>query len=174
MDEQELQQNGGEQVVDTPTTTMAEGDAATQDQQPKEKLYSKAEVQDLMKRRVERSHNAFFKRYGVENLNGLDELMSKSRTFGDDYLSMKELNNNLTRENAFLRNNINPDKYDDIIAYFKGNNIEFAEEQLIEALKTHPEWLKQTTTIQTMGREFQAQDLPSDRDRASKILGVKL
>lgn len=172
MDEQELQ-NGGTQVVDTPTTTMAEGDAALE-QQPQEKMYSKAEVQNLMRRRVERSHNAFFKRYGVTNLNELDEFMRKSRTFGDDYLSMKELNNNLTRENAFLRNNINPDKYDDIIAYFKGNNIEFAEEQLIEALKTHPEWLKQTTTIQTMGNEFHNENSPSDRERASKFLGVKL
>jgi len=172
MDEQELQ-NGGTQVVDTPTTTMAEGNAASE-QQPQEKMYSKAEVQDLMRRRVERSHNAFFKRYGVTNLDELDEFMRKSRTFGDDYLSMKELNNNLTRENAFLRNNINPDKYDDIIAYFKGNNVEFAEEQLIEALKTHPEWLKQKTTIQTMGNEFHNENLPSDKERASKILGVNL
>ena len=84
----------------------------------------------------------------------------------------------MTRENAFLRNNINPDKYDDIITHFKGANIDFSEEQLIEALKTHPEWIKQEqkpveTTIIKMGSEQQTVNKPSDKERAEKLLGVK-
>lgn len=39
-----------------------------------EKLYTKEEVVNLMKKRVERSHQAFFKRYGVTNLKELDEV----------------------------------------------------------------------------------------------------
>lgn len=174
MDE-ELQNQGGENVV-TPATN--EQVVKEPQEQTSERTYTKAEVQNLMRRRVERSHNAFFKRYGVNDLNGLDELMSKSKTFGDDFLSMQNKYNELTRENAFLRNNINPDKYDDIITHFKGANIDFSEEQLIEALKTHPEWIKQEqkpveTTIIKMGSEQQTVNKPSDKERAEKLLGVK-
>ena len=85
MDE-ELQNQGGENVV-TPATN--EQVVKEPQEQTSERTYTKAEVQNLMRRRVERSHNAFFKRYGVNDLNGLDELMSKSKTFGDDFLSMQ-------------------------------------------------------------------------------------
>jgi len=181
MDENlQTQIGGNEQPVETPTTPEAE---VTAQDQPKERLYSKAEVQDLMRRRVERSHNAFFKRYGVENLKGLDELMNKSKQFSDmetEYGAIQLRNSELARENAFLKNNINPDKYEDIITHFKGAGIDFSEEQLLEALKTHPEWLKQieqkptnTTTITKLGSEAHQPDAPSDLERASKLLGVK-
>lgn len=39
-----------------------------------DKLYSKIEVQDLMARRVNRTHRAFFERYKVESLQQLDDL----------------------------------------------------------------------------------------------------
>lgn len=170
----------GNQNVETTPTPAAE---ATASDQPKERLYSKAEVQNLMRRRVDRSHKAFFTRYGVENLKGLDELMGKSKRFSDmetEYGAIQLRNSELARENAFLRNNINPDKYDDIITHFKGAGIDFSEEQLLEALKTHPEWLKvqeqpvATTTITKMGSEASTIDKPSDRERAEKLLGVKL
>ena len=45
------------------------------DSQPQEKLYTKDEVVQLMKRRVERTHNAFFSRYGVKDLAGLDDVV---------------------------------------------------------------------------------------------------
>lgn len=168
----------GNQNVETTPTPAAEETASVQPE--KERTYTKAEVQDLMKRRVERSHKAFFTRYGVDDLKGLDELMHKSKSYSDmesEYGAIQVKNSELTRENAFLRNNINPEKYEDIIAFFKGTGIDFSEEQLLEALKTHPEWLKVTpsvTTIQKMGNEFHKEDLPSERDLASKLLGVKL
>ena len=176
MDENlQTEQVGNETVETTATPQVTEENTVTPEKP--ERTYTKAEVQNLMRRRVERSHNAFFKRYGVDNLEGLDELMNKSKTFGEDYASIQSKNNELMREIAFLKNNINPEKYDDIIAHFKGTGIEFSEEQLIEALKTHPEWLKtqpqNVTTIQKMGNEFH-KDLPNEKELAGKLLGVKL
>ena len=168
--------NVGNQPVGTTPTPM-EGDTAVG--QP-EKTYTKAEVQALMRRRVERSHKAFFNRYGVENLEGLDGLMNKSKSYSDmesEYGAIQLRNSELARENAFLRNNINPDKYNDIIAYFKGSGLDFSEEQLLGALKTHPEWLKaqpQATTITRLGNEFHKQNMPDEKELASKLLGVKL
>ena len=178
MEEENLQQTqAGNENVETAATPSAEDNAQTLEQ-PKERTYTKAEVQNLMRRRVERSHKAFFTRYGVNDLNGLDDLMNKSKTLGSDYEAMKTRNSDLLRENAFLKNNINPEKYDDIIAHFKGTNTDFSELALIEALKTHPEWLKQdaqkaTTTFKKVGNEFHKDILPSEKERAEKLLGVK-
>ena len=178
MDENLQNQVGNENVETTATTQVTEAQNVTSEKP--ERTYTKAEVQDLMRRRVDRSHKAFFTRYGVENLNGLDDLMRKSQKFGDDYAAMQLKNSDLVRENAFLKNNIRPDKYEDIVTYFKGANIEFSEEQLIEALKTHHEWLKvqedkkpPTTTITKMGSEAHAHSTPSEKERAEKLLGVR-
>ena len=145
-----------------------------------EKTYTKNQVIDMMKRRVGRSHNAFFKRYGVVDLKGLDELFENSKKFNsmnDEFGRLQLRNSELMRENAFLRNNINPDKYDDIVAYFKGNNLEFSEEELLKALPTHNEWLKQTapamTTIKSLGSEAHTLPKADEADIAGKLLGVK-
>lgn len=175
MDENLIQTEGGQQEqVATPATPPV---VEEQPINKPERTYTKAEIQNLMRRRVERSHNAFFKRYGVQNLKGLDELMNKSKSIGDEYANLQLKNSDLSRENAFLRNNINPEKYNDIITHFKGSGIDFSEEALLEALKTHPEWLKvqpQTTTIQKLGQEFHKQEAPDEKIEAGRLLGVKL
>jgi len=144
-----------------------------------ERRYTKEEVINMMKKRVARSHGAFFKRYGVEDLKGLDDLFEKSKQYGsmnDEFGKIQLKNSELMRENAFLRNNINPDKYSDIIAYFKGNDIEFSEDELLKALPTHSEWLKQTapaTTIKSLGSEAHTMPKADEADLAGKLLGVK-
>lgn len=143
------------------------------------KTYTKEQVIDMMKRRVNRSHNAFFKRYGVENLEGLDALFENSKKFNsmnDEFGKLQLKNSELMRENVFLRNNIDPSRYDDIIAYFKGNNLEFSEEELIKTLPTHNEWLKQSapvTTISSLGSEAHTMPKIDEADLAGKLLGVK-
>lgn len=150
--------------------------------QPNERMYTKAQVTDLMKRRVERSHQSFFKRYGVKDLNGLDELFTKTKSYDDMRNSYGELelrNKEYEQKIAFLENNIEPSRYNDIKAYFKGNDIAFSTDALIEAIKTHPEWVRQSnptpqTTIQSMGVEQTKPAGVDEREIASKIFGVKL
>lgn len=146
-----------------------------------EKTWTKDQIVEMMKKRVARSHNAFFKRYGVQDLKGLDDLFEKSKKFSEmdgQFGTIQLRNSELMRENAFLRNNINPEKYDDIIAHFKGSGIDFSEEELLKALPTHQEWLKQPTvpqtTITTLGAETHATPPVDEATRASKLLGVKL
>ena len=144
-----------------------------------ERTWTKAQIQEMMKKRVDRSHRAFFNRYGVQDLKGLDELFEQSKKFSsmnDEFGKLQLTNSELKRENAFLRNNINPDKYDDIKAYFKGNDMEFSEEELIKALPTHQEWLKQAapvTTMQSLGAEAHTMPKPNEAEMAAKLLGVK-
>ena len=170
----------GTETSNVDTTNLPNGSGT----EPKttEKMFSRAQVEQLMKRRVERSHNSFFKRYGVQDLKGLDDLFEQTKKFKqmqDDYGAINLKNNELLQENAFLRNNVDSNRYNDVKAHFKGNDITFSEEALLEAIKTHPEWLKAqvttpTTTINTLGVEQRAGTSPSEKELASRFLGVKI
>ena len=172
------------QVNETPTETAevesqnvnsVEEVPPTQDE-TSERLYSRQDVERIMRKRVERSHNSFFKRYGVTDLKGLDDLFDQSKKFKsmqDEYGAIQLKNSELFQENAFLRNNISPERYADIRAYFKGSDIPFTEEALLQALATHPEWVKQqpqVATIKTLGSESSVKPEDNELERAKKFL----
>lgn len=120
------------ETVETPTETTSE---------ELEKTFNQKQVDEIIGNRVKR----IFKRYGVEDKNGLDELVGKAQS----YDIMRERYDSLTNENAqlkekiaFLENNINPERQEDIRAYFKGKDMEFSNDNLKTELQTHPEWLK--------------------------------
>lgn len=177
---------GATPVTETPveentvTATEQEQTQPAAEQTPQERMYNKQQIIEMMKRRVERSHNAFFKRYGVANLKELDdrfELAKKYDELNTQFAPIQARNSELIRENAFLRNNINPERYDDIIAYFKGKDIEFTEEELLNAVKTHPEWLKPstvptpTTTMRTFGVEQSPARKETEDEKFNRIYG---
>lgn len=144
-------------------------------QQEQEKTYTKAEVQALMKKRVDRSHNRVWERYGVKSFEELDDILNDYRSIKDNYASLEARNGELLRDIALLKNNTLPERRDDIIAYFKGNGMEFNEENLIQALQTHPEWLKpQTLTIQNLGVEKTPSPSVDEKAIASRYFGTKL
>lgn len=179
MDEN-LNIGGNETPVDTPATETQEVNSEemqpTSQDNSNERVYSRSDVERIMRKRVERSHNSFFKRYGVTDLKGLDELFDQTKKFKsmqDEYGAIQLKNSELFQENAFLRNNISPERYQDIRAYFKGNDIPFTEEALIEAMQSHPEWLKQVqpvTTIKSLGTEASVNPVDNELERAKKYL----
>lgn len=168
-------QNMAGQAAQTPEQQTTEPMAQQPPQQ--ERMYSKGEVVELMKKRVARSHNSFFNRYGVKDLAEMDEVFNRGKSMQDEFGIIQTKNAELVRENAFLRNNISPDKYNDIIAYFKGNDLQFSEDELLKALATHPEWVKQinpVTTIKTLGSEMHNKPTVDEKVLAGKYLGVNL
>ena len=183
-----IPENGGN-IAETPSATVENlGNSAETTPESTnnptgetaEKMYSRLQVEQLMKRRVERSHNSFFKRYGVQDLKGLDDLFEQTKKFSqmqDEYGAIKLQNTELAQENAFLKNNIDPERYNDIKVYFKGSGIDFSEDELKNALVNHPEWLKQNvqhTTIKSLGSEAHIAPKQDESALASKIFGVKL
>mgnify|MGYP003296289237 CR=1 FL=1 len=147
-------ENTTEANVETTTTDVASEEATkneetsqaeNNDSQP-EKKFTQEQVNEMMRKRIEREKNSIFnkhkEKYGVENEEGLDEMFKKSQS----YDAMKERYENiltakaeLEKELAFLRNNIEPSKEEDILAHFKGKEMEFNEESLKAELQTHPE-----------------------------------
>lgn len=153
----------------------------------KEKTFTQEQLNDIMRKRIERERNSIIKKfgekYGANDENELDDIFKKSLSYDvmkERYEEIVNTKKGLERELAFLRNNIEPSKEDDIIAHFKGKEMEFNEETLKSELQTHPEWLKVAkkdttpeTTITALSPD--RQDKP-DRDEAeemAKLFGLK-
>lgn len=172
-------ENNQEMAVNTATPAEPEVNQATEpvvNTMPEtEKTYTKAEVQALMKRRVDRSHNRVWQRYGVKSFEELDDILSDYKSIKDNYASLEAKNSELSRDIALLKNNTLPERRDDIIAYFKGNDLEFNEDNLLQALTTHPEWLKpQPLKIENLGVEKAAKPIEDEKVIASKLFGTKI
>lgn len=189
MQENEIKEQ--EKAVETATTDVEENQTENidndtldesgnqNDKNDVEKTFNQEQVNNFVRERL----NKFYKRYGVENKQGLDDLIGKAKS----YEIMEERYNNMLGElsttkelNAFLKNNINPEKYDDVRAHFKGKEIELNEENLISELANHGEWVniaKETTpqtTIKTMGADASIQsNKKSEKEIAEKYFGMK-
>lgn len=154
--------------------------------------FTKERVNELMQKRIERSHQAFFKRYGVQDLEGLDALFANAKSVDGLKQQIEELTkgnadwetkfNELTNQNrelakkyAFTSRNIRPELYSDIETYFKGKNLDINETTLNEELKTHLDWCNKAGSVVPLGVENPGtSDQVTEREQASKLLGVDL
>lgn len=156
--------------------------------------FTKERVNELMQKRVERSHQAFFNRYGVKDLSELDGLFAKAKGSDEMKAKIEELtkgnadlqtrfdeltnqNRELTKKYALTNRHIKPELYADIETYFKGKGIDINEETLDEELKTHADWCnKATGTIVPLGNDGtrSVDNEVSERAAAGKLLGVEL
>ena len=149
-----------------------------------EQTFTKEQVNRLMQKRVERSHNAFFNRYGVKNLEELDNLVGKSRSYDatmqlnaeweKKYNDLSTQHTDLTKKYVFQSKNINPKKFGDIETYFKGKNIPIDENSLTEELKNHPDWVNKTQTIENLGPAPSPNVGVNEAEIASQYFGVDL
>ena len=154
-------------------------------------MFTKERVNELMQKRVERSHQAFFNRYGVKDLNELDDLFGRAKSVDELNQKIEELlknkselegkydeltnqNRELTKKYAFTSRNIRPEMYSDIETYFKGKGLDINEETLNEELKTHMDWYNKPSSVVPLGNESHQSDEVSEREQASKLLGVQL
>lgn len=147
------------------------------------KTFTQEQVNDFVRTRLEKYEKNLFKTYGVENKDGLNELFSKAQSYSDleeKYNTQKVETDTLREEIAFLKNKINPQKYDDIRAYFKGKGLDFTEDALINELSTHGEWLNveevktPLTTIKQVGTDPKMNTPRKDEKAdAAKLFGLK-
>lgn len=194
-----LENEGGAAPVadgaEPPKETQGDDAATAADKEPeakgtpepnateKAKSFTQEMLDGIVRSRLERDRKATFKRYGVEDRDGLDALIGKSQSYDvmkERYEKIKVENSSLLEKMAFMSNNINPAREDDVRAYFKGKGIEFNETNLINELVTHPEWLNvkevneaPQTTIKALGVEHTPINRhESEEERQKRIFGV--
>jgi hypothetical protein len=174
-------------------TTENPGTEATGSQTGKSSpaMFTKERVNELMQKRIERSHQAFFNRYGVKDLNELDDLFGKANSVDGLKSQIEELmkgnqdlqtrfddltnqNRELAKKYAFTSRNVRPELYSDIETYFKGKGLDINETTLNEELKTHLDWCNKAGSIVPLGNESTEAPEVSERERAGQLLGVQL
>ena len=153
--------------------------------------FTKERVNELMQKRIERSHRAFYDRYGVKDLKGLDDLFGKAQSVDSlnervaeltkdgealqaKYSELEGRNRELARKYALKANDVREDIVSDIEAYFKGKGLEIDEDTLATEMASHPEWKSVPSTIVPLGSEASHPDGPTEAELASRYLGVDL
>lgn len=177
---------------------QTQGKQVTVDQQGgSPKTFTQEQVNEMMKKRLERSHNSFFERYGVKDLNELDELFAKAKDSEDLNAKLSQVTqekeelsakfNELTTQNeqlssqfkdlnknyAFNSLKINPKLVNDIEMYFKGKGLEINSDTLGEELKTHEHWkVNENPVVAPIGNEQTPPVTDDGKAMASKFFGV--
>lgn len=147
------------------------------------RTFTQEQVNKIMRSRLERDRLSLFGRYGVKDRDGLDDLIGKAQSYDvmkERYGASKARIAELEERLAFVDNGINPDREDDIRAYFKGKGIGFSGEALARELSTHPEWRKAVmqddkpkTTIEVLGVEHRDRNVPeTESEKIKRIFGV--
>lgn len=151
-----------------------------------EQTFTQEQVNEIVRKRLERSDSKFFESYGVKDKNELDELVKKSKGYDElntkytemsqSYEGMKTENLTYKEKILFFENNILNERQEDVKVYFKGKGIDFTDENLKKELETHPEWCKkeEVTTIQTLGSDQgKGKQTPDEKEIAAKYFGFK-
>ena len=164
----------GQEPANNPTAGQPSGPT----QQP-DRTFTRDEVTKILRNRLDRYQNSVYKKYGVKNLDEFNSLFEKAKGYDDVIKSRDEALETV----AFLRNNINPDKYDDVKTYFKGKGLQFTEDALKQQLESHPEWVikkaeevnkKPVTTITPVGTGSKGPIVTGEKELAKKIFGDDL
>ena len=142
--------------------------------------FTQEQVNEIVTKRL----NRVYERYGVKDSNSLDVLMGKSQAYEvlkNRVHKYREELKNLKEEMAFYKNDIDPTRYDDIRAYFKGKGIEFNDEAFINELANHPEWKRvveqssnKVTTISAISPDRNVgRSSTNEKDEIAKLFGFK-
>lgn len=145
-----------------------------------ERKYSKEEVTTILKKRFDRFQAGFFQKYGVKDSKELDALYEKHKDYDQlvtERDGLKESHAQMSEKIAFLENNVDPNRYDDIRTHFKGLGQTFDSGILAEMIKTHPEWVKKstnnvpTTTIKQVGSGKTPSPTESAEAKEERVFG---
>lgn len=201
MPEQDIKENQGQnptqdggkpqeaQQPQTPTQTPSgqteEPNANKGPEAGKERSFTQSQVNELVRKRIERERERIYRKYGFEKAEELDDLVGK----GQSYNMMKERLEKIEREAigyknelALIRAGVNPSKFDDVKAIFKAKNQELTEEAIKKEMETRPEWraaqpapARKSTTIEIGSQPRTVSPDKEDelRKRASELFGTR-
>lgn len=178
-----------------PTTTPVENSETTKvpDEQGQvggvetpttEKTFTQVEVNEMMRERLARQKSKFFESYELKDEDEFKSMLGKAQSYEAMKVGKEETLVELAKTQQslwFKENNVNPEKVDDILAYFKGKDLPLDKDSLVEAVSTHPEWVNNeittdpapTTTITKLSPDKGLGDTESEEQRVAKMFGLK-
>lgn len=174
-----MDENANVETANTDVNDAKTENESINNEESQNKTFTQEQVNNLVRNRIDRERASTYKRYGVYDRDGLDSLINKSHSYDmmkEEYDNIQNRNKELEQEIAFIRQNIEPSRKEDVLAHFKGKGLEFTENELINELRTHPEWLrvneqsdKPTTTIKRLGAQ---RSTPEPEDEKKKVFDL--
>ena len=177
MDEEQQEQTAQDTATEQPEA-KAEETPAEEAQEALPKTFTQDEVNQIVKDRLDRQTERFLKRLSLESMDGIDQLLEHANGYAEaqELMTRYQLENeDLRQQIAFRDNGVDPNRYDDVKAYFKGKGLDLTADELKAQLETHPEWaLKkpQTTTIRRLSPEKSAPKTVDEWQQARKYFGL--
>lgn len=165
-----LEEENNEQKQEVVDTEPQVEEQEQEQEQQEVSGFTQEQVNDIVRNRLEKQKSSLYGRYGVESKEQLDELVGKAQSYdvmSEDYNALNKTFVEMRTENAFLKNNIDPARYDDIKAYFKGKDMEINSDTLQAELENHSEWVKQEkkTTIESLSSEEPSKTQMSEKEK---------
>lgn len=136
-----------EQIADTAKAEdeakATEQTAEAEPQKAEEEKFTQSQINEIVTRRLAKQAEAFYKKYGVNDEEGLNALVGKAKEYDElnkKYGELSDKSSELNEKYLFNTNSIKKDREDDVRTYFKGKELQLTDENIKEALKTHAEW----------------------------------
>jgi len=205
---QEQQQQEVETTIttegsDSPAPDTPSIDEAPVDPQPVEPTFTQSRVNELVGRaRQEGRESAMkelFSRYGVNTDDELNEVFGRGQAYdglNDEYSAVQSSYNDLRTENALLRSEVAPERYEDVKLILGGKGMDVTVENIAMMLPSHPEWkgttssptvsapapdtpngapatpAQPTAQIRQLSTDASPEPVESDEDKAMKLYGL--
>ena len=169
----------------TAETAKAEEEAKATEQTAKEEpqkneeeKFTQSQINEIITRRLAKQAEAFYKKYGVNDEEGLNALVGKAKEYDNlskKYGELSDKSSELNEKYLFNTNSIKKDREDDVRTYFKGKGLQLTDENIKEALKTHAEWSSAPVNNPLPVGNGGAPKVEEDEiDIASRLFGINL
>ena len=179
------------------------------DPQPVEQTFTQSRVNELVGRaRQEGRESALkelFNRYGVNSDEEMNEVFGRGQAYdglNDEYSAVQSSYNDLRTENALLRSEVAPERYEDVKLILGGKGMDVTVENIAMMLPSHPEWkggtigvspantntpdiapqpatslpngtpVQPTAQIRQLSTDATPEPVESDEDKAMKLYGL--
>lgn len=176
------EKSGAENSVENESENASQKDTAQTDAPEVEKaIFTQSQVNKLAgKAREEGRASALkelFARYGVADENELNGIFGKGQTYDDlneEYAAQGNSVREVRAENALLRTNIVPERWDDVKAILGTKGLEVSQENITAELATHPEWRGASVAVETEKKPFspelgeQLKNTPTQKPNATE------
>lgn len=141
-------------------STQAE--KTTADKTVAEKTFTQAELDSIIQSRL----GKVYAKLGAKNADEFEQKLSESNSkLAETETKLKQIE----RDTALKDNHINPDRVKDVDIWFKGTGTEFSASALVEAVKTHPEWVSKVVVPEVGSHTNGNTEADSRRDNESRI-----